>query len=314
MSTLSQPFRGKPKAAIQAKRDKFVDVLDGIYNKLLDTTDEYIDPESYENFKIACNHLYLFHDRDGREQPNFERYFSPMSVDELQSYPIDQDDKATMEDLQLERTLWMKHKVLGDRPLDSALEMCSMVCGRFGYSRKLNDNETCTLWGRTGWIPSDFSKCIFHDVFDDELLHSGKWRPNDAWRARSALSKPHVMFTLVHEYPSVDNKLLRGEVLAILATMLTRLTSNEYRDHTVIPVLVLSFMGDKQARLLQAYFGDKGLVVYKSQLLSFQDPEAAEKSIEFLLQFMAGKLVGSTAVADSSDLGVKEQVRHVCCD
>lgn len=87
---------------------------------------------------------------------------------------------------------------------------------------------------------SDFSKCIFHDVFDDELLHSGKWRPNDAWRARSALSKPHVMFTLVHEYPSVDNKLLRGEVLAILATMLTRLISNEYRDHTVIPVGELS--------------------------------------------------------------------------
>lgn len=57
-------------------------------------------------------------------------------------------------------------------------------------------------------------------------------------------------------------------------------------------------MGDKQAQLLQAYFGDKGLIIYKSHLLSFQDPEAAEKSMEFLLQFMAGKLVGSTAVTN----------------
>jgi hypothetical protein len=57
-------------------------------------------------------------------------------------------------------------------------------------------------------------------------------------------------------------------------------------------------MGDKEARLLQAYFGEKGLGVHKSRLLSFENPEAAEKSIEFLLQFMAGKLVGSTAVTN----------------
>ncbi|GFF42940.1 hypothetical protein IFM58399_06781 [Aspergillus lentulus] len=298
MPTLSKSLRGQPKAAILAKRDKFVDDLDDIYNKLLDTPDEYIDPESYENFKISCNHLYLYRGDDGREQANFERYFSPMSVNELQSYPINEDDKDTMEDLQLEQTLWKEHRSLDDRRLDDARKLCRIVCRRFRFSRKFNDNETCLLWMRTGWIPSDFSKCILHEIFEDELFHSLKWHPNDAWRARFALSKPHVMFTLIHEYPSDDNKLLRGEVLAILATILTRLTSNEYQDHTVIPVQVLSFMGDKQAQLLQAYFGDKGLIIYKSHLLSFQDPEAAEKSMEFLLQFMAGKLVGSTAVTN----------------
>jgi hypothetical protein len=45
-------------------------------------------------------------------------------------------------------------------------------------------------------------------------------------------------------------------------------------------IIVLSFMGDKEARLLQAYFGEKGLGVHKSRLLSFENPEAAEKSIE----------------------------------
>jgi hypothetical protein len=87
---------------------------------------------------------------------------------------------------------------------------------------------------------SDFSSCILHDIFDDELFHSLRWRPNDAYRARYACSKPHVMFTWIHVYPSDENKLLRGEVLAILATMLTRLTSDDYRDHTVIPVGELS--------------------------------------------------------------------------
>ncbi|RHZ43228.1 uncharacterized protein CDV56_100528 [Aspergillus thermomutatus] len=244
MARLSRLFRSRSKAAIQAKRDKFVDDLHDVYNELLFTTDPYIDPKSYETFKITCHHLYLYHGRESREQANFERYFSPMSVNQLQSYPIDKDDENTVEYLELEQTLWKKHKILGDKPMDAALEMC----------------------------------------------HIGAYRLD---------TKPHVMFSLVHEYASDDNKLLRGEVLAILATMLTRLTSNEYQDHNVIPVLVLSFMGDKQARLLQAYFGDQGLVIYKSRLLSFQVLEDAEKSIEFLLQFMAGKLVGSTAVTGS---------------
>jgi hypothetical protein len=94
---------------------------------------------------------------------------------------------------------------------------------------------------------SDFSKCILHDVFEDELFHSLKWHPNIAWRARYASSKPHVMFTLIHEFPSDDNKLLRGEVLAILATMLTRLTSDAYRDHTVIPAGGLSLQTSRVA-------------------------------------------------------------------
>jgi hypothetical protein len=75
---------------------------------------------------------------------------------------------------------------------------------------------------------SDFSKCILHDIFEDEHFHSLKWHPNDAWRARYASSKPHVMFTLIHEYPSDDNKLLHRQVLAILAMMLTRLISDDY--------------------------------------------------------------------------------------
>jgi hypothetical protein len=153
MSTLSKPLWRQPKAAILAKRDKFVDDLDDIYNKVFDTTDPYIDPESYENFKIACHDLYLYRGRGGRDRANFERYFSPMSANELRSYPINEDGKDTMEDLQLEQTLWKDHKILDDRRLDDARKMCRLVCRRFRFSRKLNDNETCTLWMRTGWIP-----------------------------------------------------------------------------------------------------------------------------------------------------------------
>ncbi|KAF7169078.1 hypothetical protein CNMCM6106_004035 [Aspergillus hiratsukae] len=202
MSTLSKPLWRRPKAAILAKRDKFGDDLNDVYNNILDTTDPYLDPDSYENFKIACHHLYIYRGRDGREHASCERYFTPMSVNELRSYPIDKDDEDTIEYLELEPLLWETHKILGDEPMDAA--------------RKINDAY--------------------------------------------------------------------------------KLTSDDYRDHTVIPVLALSYMGDKQARLLHAYFGDKGLVTYKSHLLSFQNPEDSEKSIEFLLQFMTGKLVGSTAV------------------
>jgi hypothetical protein len=153
MSTLSKPLWRRPKAAILAKRDKFVDDLDDVYNNIMDTTGPYIDPESYEKFKIACRDLYLYRGHDGREHASCERYFTPMSANELRSYPIDEDDKDTMEYFQLEPLLWEAHKILGDEPMDAAQKMCRIVDRRFRFPRELNDKKIRPLWKHTDWLP-----------------------------------------------------------------------------------------------------------------------------------------------------------------
>lgn len=83
---------------------------------------------------------------------------------------------------------------------------------------------------------SDFGPEILHDVFDDDVLHSKNWYPKDAWQSGKPKDQPHVMFTVAHEYEGNDNSLLRGEVLAIVATMLTRLERNSFKHHNIIPV------------------------------------------------------------------------------
>lgn len=60
-----------------------------------------------------------------------------------------------------------------------------------------------------------------------------KWTPIDAWQAPKG--KTHVMFTMAHGYQG-DERLLRGEVLAIVAAMITRLERRSLQSRNIIPV------------------------------------------------------------------------------
>lgn len=61
---------------------------------------------------------------------------------------------------------------------------------------------------------------------------------------------------------------------------------------------MLSFMGAKQGRILQAYFTNKTLRIFKSHLCDFSTPEKAEEPLQWFLQYMASSAVGNTAPND----------------
>jgi hypothetical protein len=83
---------------------------------------------------------------------------------------------------------------------------------------------------------SDFANEILHILFDDEVLHSKHWYASDAWESGKPQKQPHVMLTLAHEYEGNNSSLLRGEAMAIIAVMLTRLESDSFQQHNIIPV------------------------------------------------------------------------------
>lgn len=64
------------------------------------------------------------------------------------------------------------------------------------------------------------------------------WKVGDAWRARGG--KPHIIITATFGVNPRETKerILRGEVLAILAAIRTRLFRSDMREHLVIPVSV----------------------------------------------------------------------------
>src|SRR5882762_2792317 len=80
----------------------------------------------------------------------------------------------------------------------------------------------------------DFSDTILlDDDFVDAVFYSLKFHPTDMWLDHQG--RPHVMFCLEHDCES-DERLLPGELLAIVAIMLTRLRHPSFKSHSIIPV------------------------------------------------------------------------------
>lgn len=79
-------------------------------------------------------------------------------------------------------------------------------------------------------------ECVFH-LLDPE------WRPSRGLVHTAEDPHPHIMFTMVHDTKG-NEKLLRGEVFAILVTIKTQLTILWLKDHFIIPVCshLLSFV------------------------------------------------------------------------
>ena len=79
---------------------------------------------------------------------------------------------------------------------------------------------------------------IFEPSFRDPLFdeRNPTWYPYKALRLHHSKKLPHTMFFLAHRIPGVEGKLLRGEVLAIVAAIKTRLSLRSLMGHCIIPV------------------------------------------------------------------------------
>jgi hypothetical protein len=83
---------------------------------------------------------------------------------------------------------------------------------------------------------------ILHPRFRDSVYvyrTDPEWSPVSFWKIKHDLEVdyPHVTLTMQHGLDAgEDERLLRGEVLTILAIMRTRLEVPLLKDHLVIPV------------------------------------------------------------------------------
>jgi hypothetical protein len=58
--------------------------------------------------------------------------------------------------------------------------------------------------------------------------------------------------------------------------------------------MVISFLGGKQGRILQAYYDSKILIIQKTKFYDFFTVEAARPHIEHFLRYMASEAIGET--------------------
>lgn len=173
-------------------------------------------------------------------------------------------------------------------------------------------------------MDSDPDEEIFERSFRDPLFdeRNPTWYPYKALRLHHSKKLPHTMFVLAHRIPGVEGKLLRGEVLAIVAAIKTRLSLPSLAGHRIIPVspvirtsvmtnceflndaifftncalqvLVYSFMSNQYGRILQAVFNGTVVDIWMTSLFDFRTPEAAEPNFQIFLQYMTGRPIGTT--------------------
>ncbi|PKX91481.1 uncharacterized protein P174DRAFT_422642 [Aspergillus novofumigatus IBT 16806] len=92
-----------------------------------------------------------------------------------------------------------------------------------------------------------------------------------------------------------DERFLRAELTPIVAAIITRLADPEYEDHSVIPVMVISLLGKRKVRILQAHNNREGIVIRKPGFIRLNSPEEATDNMDLLVRFIASNRVGDTA-------------------
>ncbi|GKZ80055.1 hypothetical protein AnigIFM56816_004270 [Aspergillus niger] len=104
---------------------------------------------------------------------------------------------------------------------------------------------------------------------------------------------PH-MKAIVENDVIGDNRLLRGEIMTITDIMRGRLRSKTLRPHIVAPMLVLSLMGPRHARVLEADFDGVTLNIRASRLYDFTRKNT--DAVQLLTRYWLGGACGQTTM------------------
>ncbi|KKK27385.1 hypothetical protein ARAM_002292 [Aspergillus rambellii] len=246
-------------------------VLAEIYGRVLKTPSHHIDKDILQEACIQYSTLSL------QEEPDLEPYYFKPYAGDL-PLPEDPDNDLGSMDCDLLRD----NHISNARTLQLVLWDYAYHCGMLLEEQNLQHLSPFRGYRETG----DFK---FGNLF--EVM------PNN-WEVPTVLDTregkfPH-MKAMVISNTIGDNRLLRGELLAITDIMSTRLRTIELRPHIVAPILIFSIIGVRHARVLEAHFNGKDLIVRCSKLYDFSSSTPDLKPIRLLARYWLGSPCGET--------------------
>ncbi|KAK2811368.1 hypothetical protein FQN50_002245 [Emmonsiellopsis sp. PD_5] len=154
--------------------------------------------------------------------------------------------------------------------------------------------------GHTEWSDTLLTRCYREDPgipnARAEYVAGGanyNWSVNGEMEAYSA-EYPHCKFHILQEVEA-EEPLRRSEILPILAFMPWRMSILKYRQHEIIPILLISHFGTK-GRILIAHFDGTHPCIQKSEIYHLRGGKDA-KNFELFARWRASDAVGNTKVA-----------------
>ncbi|OQD60634.1 hypothetical protein PENPOL_c021G03379 [Penicillium polonicum] len=109
-------------------------------------------------------------------------------------------------------------------------------------------------------------------------------------------NRPHFKVILESDVNG-DDRLLRGEIMTITDIMAARLRTKSLRPHIVAPILVLSLMGPRHARVLEADLDGEILNIRASRLYDFTRRNT--DIVQLLTRYWIGDACGQTMMKPS---------------
>ncbi|RHZ64519.1 hypothetical protein CDV55_107241 [Aspergillus turcosus] len=299
------------ESEFKERRNKLIDHFDSIYRRAYDLSKPFVDATIYDKLKIRCETLDLKNDGkydNGAVAPNF---FEPFPLETLEKHQIITPDESARRDYQSYEDIFDRTEE-GFASQALSYRLISHFDGfrRNGITSRRGRLMDVTLW-REAYV-SHFvsitrnvlliyliSRSEFPE-FIEEFFESGVClqrghspSPGACWTAQST-PLPHIMCIVEFMFGGTE-ELLRGEILTVLATTITRLELEGYQGEVVMPVLLFSIMSDYKARIIQAYFDGDKMVIRKSKLYDFSTRETLSSSTTLFMQWMASKPVGDTS-------------------
>ncbi|KAL5332558.1 hypothetical protein BJX70DRAFT_404472 [Aspergillus crustosus] len=251
-----------------------------------------ITPSQHESLRISLHRL----DLEAPVSSSLRNFFIPWPLSAIHSYPLNLKNEDTTRSLNHSNDI-MTHgrkafRGLGPSPY-CRVEILAyeIMCHYEAYPRIGVDNGTEPLESMMNWrckALHDFDNnplCV--DIDMRRTLVRPPWMIHSTWMVNSRT--PHVKMVVQHDMEGKEETLLRSEILAILASMVSRLSPNmgNLKDHMTIPVMMISVCRPLHARVLVAYFDGSHLIIQKTPLVSFENPEDRAQAFDFFTAHLA---------------------------
>ncbi|KAJ9409335.1 hypothetical protein DTO045G8_3103 [Paecilomyces variotii] len=291
-SNLSLSLRGSHRRIAnddyEDVRRKVLGGLGDLYTMVLTSGDEYVTTSGSSDFHVQYEDLIL-EDVDGQLTADRRRFFLPCSYRFLEEHPVITTGTGAMEETRVHEKVLVSSDELKNHPIKNARFLCTWLGLNFSESWRANGKKLTSLMELTKWWPTDFAGLV-DEEFKDAVLQDRT--PMEAWHILG--DYPHLMLTVAHKSDGRREYLLRGELLTIAAVMISRLRSQRFAQHTVIPVMLFSFMGEKKGRIIQAHTNSRALVIRKSKLYDFSTVDNFRKFTTLFLRYMTCDAIGNT--------------------
>ncbi|PYH92226.1 hypothetical protein BO71DRAFT_442619 [Aspergillus ellipticus CBS 707.79] len=119
-----------------------------------------------------------------------------------------------------------------------------------------------------------------------------------AWRDTAGCSVPdgpQYKCMMLDDVDTDDACITRGELLCICRLMIKSLSVCAYVDHMIAPIMLLSFLGPRHARILLAHYDGKKLIIRKSELFDCRKKNIP--AFRVLLRWWCSSAAGDTVSA-----------------